>query len=269
MSDPTEAKTDDPGATPLLAVRGLEKTYHRGGAVPVLRGVDLDVAAGEFLSITGSSGSGKSTFLHLAGLLDKPDAGTVSYRGTRIDDRSARFRDRFRNENVGLVFQFYHLLPELSALENVLLPAMIRRSVIRYWRGRKPLEAKARGLLDRVGLSHRMKHRPGQLSGGEMQRAAIARALLESPDLLLADEPTGNLDAETGRSIIDMLCRLRAEEGLTVVMVTHDEAIAARADRQLRLIRGRFEPKADDGADGDPAAVAETSADPFRLALTA
>lgn len=223
---------------PLLRAMGLEKSFHRTIPVPVLRGVDLEVARGEAVSIIGSSGSGKSTLLHLLGTLDQPDAGEIYWEGTRLDNRPTRQRDRFRNEAVGFVFQFYHLLPELSALENVMLPTLIRLSAWSYFRERASLRARAKELLARVGLGHRLDHRPGEMSGGELQRAAIARALMSQPRLLLADEPTGNLDIQTGEGIVSLLFELRQEIELTVILVTHDPRLAERADRCYRLVDG-------------------------------
>ena len=220
----------------------VEKAYQKGqNRIPVLRGVDMEVRRGEFVSIIGQSGSGKSTLLHLMGLLDSPDVGEVTLYGQRIDDLPARSRDEIRNRVFGFIFQFYHLLPELSVVENVLIPLMIRHSLFEFWRRRKEFEQRARDLLQQVGLGHRLTHRPSELSGGEMQRAAIARALVAQPEILLADEPTGNLDSATGREIIDLLKRLNAQNDLTIIMVTHDEAIAQQADRIVRLAEGRLE----------------------------
>jgi lipoprotein-releasing system ATP-binding protein len=239
---------------PLLSARGVRKSYFKGRRsvtpwrrqaraieVPVLLGVDLEVYPGEFLSVMGASGSGKSTLLHLLGTLDTPDAGEIHWNGSRIDHLPARQRDRLRNEAIGFIFQFYHLLPELSATENVLVPLMIRHGVLSYWRARGQLRREAEELLGRVGLGHRLRHKPSELSGGEMQRTAIARALAGRPQILLADEPTGNLDAATGHGIIDLLVRLNHEEGLTIILVTHDAAIAQRADRTVRLVEGCVE----------------------------
>lgn len=226
----------------VLCAEGLHKSYFRGTQVPVLGGLDLSVNRGEIVSIVGASGSGKSTLLHLLGALDAPDAGAIYWKGERIDGRSAAFRDRFRNRTVGFIFQFYHLLPELSALENVMLPALIRLKALQFFRNRAQVRQRAAELLEQVGLGHRLEHRPIELSGGEVQRAAIARALLHQPELLLADEPTGNLDADTGESIMQLLFAMSRRQSLTVVIVTHDRELASRADRILRLTHGRLEP---------------------------
>lgn len=229
-----------------IAAFSVEKAYRKGEhLVPVLHGVDISIRKGEFLSIVGQSGSGKSTLLHLLGLLDSPDVGEVQLDGQRIDDLPARTRDELRNRVFGFVFQFYHLLPELSLMENVLSPLMIRHSIWGYWKRRKEYQERAREMIDRVGLSHRLTHRPSELSGGEMQRAAIARSLVAHPEILLADEPTGNLDARTGREIIDLLAKLNEEERLTIVMVTHDQVIAAEAHRTVKLCEGRIVPLSD------------------------
>jgi lipoprotein-releasing system ATP-binding protein len=230
------------GSPVQLKSLALTKSYRKGRVViPVLRGVNLEVSRGEFLAIIGQSGSGKSTLLHILGTLDAPDGGEVYYEGQRIDDLPLAKRDRVRNGQIGMIFQFYHLLPELTALENVLSPLMISSSVWNYWRKRHEHTERAKELLNLVGLSHRLKHRPRELSGGEMQRAAIARALIAGPQVLLADEPTGNLDRGTGQEILQILSKLNREQKLTVVMVTHDLAIAERADRVVRLIEGRAE----------------------------
>ena len=225
-----------------LATHGLMKSYWKGrNEVPVLRGVELEVEHGELLAVVGASGSGKSTLLHLLGLLDAPDAGAVLLEGARIDDRPPGERDVLRNRTFGFIFQFYHLLPELTALENVLMPHLIGRSLWSYRRQRHPLRHEATALLERVGLGHRLTHRPAELSGGEMQRAAIARALAGRPAVLLADEPTGNLDAGSGQGILELLRDLNRERGLTMIVVTHDQNIAAQADRVVRLAQGRIE----------------------------
>jgi lipoprotein-releasing system ATP-binding protein len=225
-----------------LQVINLYKSYRKNAVeVPVLRGVSLSVRQGELLAIVGQSGSGKSTLLHLLGTLDAPDQGEIHYAGGRIDNLPARGRDHLRNRCFGMIFQFYHLLPELTTLENVLSPLMIAHGGLSYFRHRAEHRARAEKLLEMVGLSHRLKHRPRELSGGEMQRAAIARALIAQPDLLLADEPTGNLDQSTGQEIIQILRTLNREQNLTIVMVTHDRTIADQADRIVRLANGRIE----------------------------
>jgi lipoprotein-releasing system ATP-binding protein len=226
---------------PLLRAEGLYKTYRRhANKVEVLRGLSLDVQEGEFLSIIGASGSGKSTLLHLLGTLDRPDRGSIRLEGRRIDNRPTRERDQLRNRTFGFIFQFYHLLPELTTLENVLAPQMIAHSVWGWFRHQRALKREATALLERVGLSHRLKHRPHELSGGEMQRAAIARALAARPRVLLADEPTGNLDAATGGQIVRLLRDLNRTEGLTIIMVTHNLDIVADTDRVVRLSEGRL-----------------------------
>ena len=225
-----------------IAAIAVEKAYRKGELkVPVLLGVDIEVRRGEFVSIIGQSGSGKSTLLHLLGLLDSPDVGEVKLYGERIDDLPQSSRDELRNRVFGFIFQFYHLLPELSVLENVLAPVMIRHSAWSYWKSRKAFQEQAREMLERVGLGHRLSHKPSELSGGEMQRAAIARALMGNPEILLADEPTGNLDSETGGEIMDLLRSLNARNDLTIIMVTHDEKIAQQAHRIVRLAEGRLE----------------------------
>ncbi len=233
---------NDPDSRMQLAATGLHKSYRKGSVeIPVLRGVDLNVEQGEFLSIIGQSGSGKSTLLHLLGTLDAPDAGQVCFDGQRIDNLPVWQRDLLRNQSFGMIFQFYHLLPELSAVENVLAPLLISHGVWSYFRHRKQLLDRAHYLLDMVGLSHRLKHKPRELSGGEMQRTAIARALMAEPVVLLADEPTGNLDGGTGEEILRILRTLNDQQNLTIVMVTHDRAIAAQADRTVRLAQGQVE----------------------------
>jgi lipoprotein-releasing system ATP-binding protein len=228
--------------TGCLKSHGITKTYWKGKIeVPVLRGVDLEVDHGEMVAVVGASGSGKSTLLHILGLLDAPDGGTVELDGTRIDNESERQRDRLRNSTFGFIFQFYHLLPELTALENVLVPQLIRHGLWSYARNRRRLRKEGTELLERVGLGHRLTHLPAELSGGEMQRAAIARALAGRPSVLLADEPTGNLDAGNGQAVLDLLRDLNRERGVTMILVTHDHQIAQQADRVVRLAEGRIE----------------------------
>jgi lipoprotein-releasing system ATP-binding protein len=230
----------------LLAACNLYKTYRKNAIqTPVLRGLDLAVSQGEFLSIIGNSGSGKSTLLHLLGTLDRPDQGEVRLEGHRIDNLPADARDRLRNQVFGFIFQFYHLLPELTALENVLVPEMIAQSVWGWFGKRRELRQRASELLERVGLGSRMHHKPRELAGGEMQRAAIARALINRPRILLADEPTGNLDVENGTSIVALLRDLNRQEGLTIIMVTHNMEIVSATDRVVRLMAGRVEDAAD------------------------
>jgi lipoprotein-releasing system ATP-binding protein len=229
----------------VLSARGVFKSYHKDKIeVPVLRGVDLEIQSGLVTALVGRSGSGKSTLMHLLATLDQPDRGEVYFRNQRVDDASRSVRDRYRNESIGVIFQFYHLLPELSALENVLMPTMIGKSVWNYWTTRKESRSRAEAMLERVGLTHRASHKPTEMSGGEMQRAAIARALMTKPAILLADEPTGNLDTETGKEILGLLSELNRDDGLTILMITHDDLIAARADVCHRMLDGRLDVQA-------------------------
>jgi ABC-type lipoprotein export system ATPase subunit len=219
----------------LLSTRSLAKSYAMGRrTLEVLRGVNLDVARGEFLALRGASGAGKSTLLHLMGGLDSPNAGEIFFAGQNLAAFSESQLAHFRNRRVGFVFQTYHLLPELTALENVCLPARVARM--------PAAQAAARGreLLARVGLKERIEHKPSELSGGEQQRVAIARALVNEPELLLADEPTGNLDSHTGGEIIALLKNLRAEKQTTLVIATHDAKVAAHAQRVVELADGRI-----------------------------
>jgi|SRR6185369_4470173 len=234
-----EAEILNPAA-PLLSARCLDKSYRKGKlVVPVLKGVDFSIREGGFVAIVGQSGCGKSTLLHLLGTLDAPDDGEIHFEGRRIDNLGPRSRDELRNEHFGMIFQFYHLLPELSTLENVLAPIMIRYGVLNYWRHKRQHIERAKELLAMVKLDHRLTHKPRELSGGEMQRTAIARALIAQPKLLLADEPTGNLDQKTGGEILTLLKQLNRDHGLTIVMVTHDQAIAKQADQIVRLVEGK------------------------------
>lgn len=233
-------------AIPMLRAVNMHKTYRKHAvSVPVLRGVDLEVYPNEFLSVIGASGSGKSTMLHLLGTLDKPDQGEIYLNDRRIDSLPAKERDLLRNQTFGYIFQFYHLLPELTTLENVLVPAMVATGVFRWFRYRGMYRKRAKELLERVGLSHRLRHKPRELSGGEMQRAAIARALICQPRVLLADEPTGNLDASTGAQIVSLLRDLNEKDGVTIVMVTHNLDIVSETDRVVRLVEGRIEDSSD------------------------
>ena len=224
----------------LLKANGLHKSFQMGKApLKVLRGVRLEVYEGELLAVTGASGCGKSTLLHILGALDLPDRGTVSLGGLDLFALPSRRRDAVRNRDVGFVFQFYHLLPELNVLENVLMPPMVGCSIAQWvFRGAAAHE-RACEILRRVGLAERMHHRPNELSGGERQRVAIARAMINQPRFLLADEPTGNLDAKMGREILAVL-RSFNEGGQTIVMVTHDPDIAQSADRRVQLVDGRI-----------------------------
>jgi lipoprotein-releasing system ATP-binding protein len=228
--------------TAVLAAKNVKKSYFKAKLeVPVLRGVDFAVQPGEFVAIIGQSGSGKSTLLHLLGTLDAPTSGEITFEGNRIDNLPSKSRDILRNKYFGMIFQFYHLLPELSMLENVLAPLMIKDGVWKYLCNRANYAKRAKDLLDMVGLSHRLTHKPKELSGGEMQRTAIARALMAEPRVLLADEPTGNLDQQTGNEILALLKKLHVEHGLSIVMVTHDQAIARQAHRIVRLAEGRVQ----------------------------
>lgn len=230
-------------ADPIISCNSLSRSFRMGEAtVDVLRGVDLDVAAGEFLAIEGRSGSGKSTLLHLLGALDTPTSGRVNFDGRDLFSLSAAERARVRNVSFGFVFQFYHLLPELTVQQNAELAAMIRYSRREFRANRSTLTQRAVQILDSLGMGHRLKHRPSQLSGGERQRVAIARALMNEPRVLFADEPTGNLDVETGGQIMAVLEGLH-RAGQTIVMVTHDRAIARQADRVVVLKSGRMEPE--------------------------
>ena len=223
----------------MLLVKGITKSYSKKRlTIPVLKGVNLSVRKGEFVSIVGQSGSGKSTLLHLLGTLDSPDDGEIYFGGKQINTLPAARRDWLRNHFIGFIFQFYHLLPELTALENVLSPMMIRTGLLEYWVNRHIFHERAKNLLGQVGLSHRLKHKPNELSGGEMQRTAIARALISEPQLLLADEPTGNLDAASAKEVIQLLRQLCTLHNLTVIMVTHDHNIAAIADRTVQMVDG-------------------------------
>ena len=217
-----------------LLVKSVYKSYQNGTKrLDVLRGIDLDIKNNEFLAIQGPSGAGKSTLLHILGGLDNPTFGEVLFEGKDIYKLSENERSVFRNIKIGFVFQFYHLLPELSALENVLLPGLLKS-----WWERKKAIAHAKSILNKLGLSERMLHRPNQLSGGEQQRVAIARALINKPEILLCDEPTGNLDSENGQNILNLLKLLQKQDRVTIILVTHDKDIAMTAERVIYLKDG-------------------------------
>lgn len=227
----------------LLKIEAVCKSYQMGlSQIKVLRGIDMSVREGDLIAIIGASGSGKSTLLHILGALDVPDSGTVSFRDRDLQIFSTSQLNAFRNKTVGFVFQFYHLLDELTVLENVYLPAMASKGVLGWLAARSAIKKRAAGLLAEVGLAERAGHRPFQLSGGERQRVAIARALINQPQLLLADEPTGNLDSATGNDILNIFERLN-RAGQTIVMVTHDHAVAKRAGRIVTLVDGKIEHK--------------------------
>ena len=221
----------------VLVCHQLKKSYQQGDIeTKVLQGLDLEVAAGELLAVVGSSGCGKSTFLHLAGALDVPTSGDVFINDVNIHQLSDKARAAFRNQHIGFIYQFHHLMMEFSALENVAMPLLIRGD------SAKKAQQAASLMLEKVGLSHRIAHRPGELSGGERQRVAIARALVTQPALVLADEPTGNLDFDTAEQIFQLLKELNATVNTSFVIVTHDLSLAARMDRQLKLDHGRLLP---------------------------
>jgi lipoprotein-releasing system ATP-binding protein len=216
-----------------VVVRGLTKSFeHTGRVLPVLRGLEFEIRPGEVVSVVGASGAGKSTLLHVLGTIDLPTSGTILFDGIDVTRMSPAALAEFRNRQIGFVFQFHHLLPEFTALENAMMPGMILRL------SRAECVAKARAILTRLGLAERLTHRPGELSGGEQQRVALARALLLHPRLLLADEPTGNLDTKTGREMHDLFFELNRELGMTLLIVTHNPELAAQTGRRLRMVDG-------------------------------
>ncbi|MFY9268709.1 MAG: ABC transporter ATP-binding protein [Candidatus Manganitrophaceae bacterium] len=220
----------------MIDVIDLSKSFPIAGrSLAILKGVTISIQKGEMLAIVGASGVGKSTFLHLLGALDRPTAGKVFFEGTDLFSQSDRELAEFRNKKIGFVFQFHHLLPEFTALENVMMPGLIQRL------DQQRIEASATQMLQAVGLSHRLHHRPGQLSGGEQQRVAIARSLVLEPQLVLADEPTGNLDTHTSDEIFALLKTLNRERGITFVVVTHNEKLSLQADRLIKMVDGKIE----------------------------
>jgi len=226
----------------VIRAHGVTRNFKMGDEnLLILRRIDLAVLAGEFLAIEGRSGSGKSTLMHILGALDEATSGVIEYRGRNIAAMSSAERSRLRNTHFGFVFQFYHLLPELNVLENTLLSSMIQFSWLNFRRHKAQLRDRAADILRQLGMDHRLRHKPNQLSGGERQRVAIARALMNNPQVLFADEPTGNLDFETGRQIMGVLEKLHQEQGQTIVMVTHDRSLAAEADRVLILNKGALQ----------------------------
>jgi len=219
---------------PLVTVQNVTKTFeHEGRSLEVLKGIDLEIGSGEMVTIVGPSGAGKSTLLHLIGTLDLPTEGRILYGGRDVTQLGSSDLAEFRNRSIGFVFQFHHLLPEFTALENVMMPGLIQ--------GRRRLEDRARRLLDEVGLSERLTHRPGELSGGEQQRVALARALVMEPKLVLADEPTGNLDSQTSDSVQSLIFDLNQRHGITFLIVTHSRDFAAMMPRQVSMKDGRID----------------------------
>jgi lipoprotein-releasing system ATP-binding protein len=217
----------------LLEIKNLSKSFeHNGKTIDVLKGLSLVVDSGQMCAVVGASGAGKSTFLHVVGTLDRPTSGTIKVGGDEVTAMSEKALAEFRNRTIGFVFQFHHLLPEFTALENTMMPGLIRKM------NREKLEADAREILEEVGLSQRMTHKPGELSGGEQQRVALARALVLRPPLLLADEPTGNLDGKTADAIHDIFIAMNERYGTTMLLVTHNAGLAKRLPRVLRLADG-------------------------------
>jgi len=246
MTDVTETAPPDsaPHGTPPspILARDIRKSFAVGDrSLEVLHGVHFELRTGEILALTGPSGAGKSTLLHILGLLDRPSEGTVELEGKSAWDLSLHERARLRNQRIGFVFQFYHLLPELTAVENVLLPAMISDSRLAFGRRRREYTNRAQDLLVRFGLEQRLKHRPPQLSGGERQRVALARALFHDPPILIADEPTGNLDRGTGERVLELIFTEQEHRELSLLLVTHDERLAARCERHLHMEDGVIE----------------------------
>jgi len=224
---------------PVLSARNIQRSFSVGEReLKVLHGIDFELKPGELVALVGASGAGKSTLLQILGLLDKPNAGEVLVHGEDPWKMDASARARVRNQRIGFVFQFYHLLPELSAMENVVLPAMISESNLGYRKRKQEFEAKARQMLEHFGLKERLKHKPAQMSGGERQRVAMARALFQDPQILLADEPTGNLDQATGEVVLEMLFEEQKRRELAMILVTHDRSLAERCERVIEMQDG-------------------------------
>lgn len=222
---------------PILSARGIKKGYEKDGIkISVLNGIDLDIEQQDFITIMGPSGAGKSTLLHILGTIDHPTEGEIFYRKKNIHEYTEQEQSTFRNEKIGFVFQFYHLLQDFTVLENIMIPLWIKRA--------KPSEAKASAeeFMEIMGLQHRRSHRPGELSGGEQQRVAIARALINRPELILADEPTGNLDRKTGKEVLDYMLSVHQKIGSALVLVTHDPEIGCIGTRRLKMVDGELFP---------------------------
>jgi lipoprotein-releasing system ATP-binding protein len=220
---------------PILRVSGLKKTFSKNGVeINVIKGIDIDIYEGDFITIMGPSGAGKSTFLHILGTLDKPSEGDIFFRDRNVKGFTEDEESKFRNEKVGFVFQFYHLLQDFNVIENITMPLLIKRL--------SPAEAlsKAENFLEIMGLKHRRDHKPGELSGGEQQRVAIARALVNEPEIILADEPTGNLDRKTGKEVLDYLLSVNERLSSTLILVTHDPEIGSIGERKLKMVDGEL-----------------------------
>ena len=220
---------------PILRVSGLKKTFSKNGVeINVIKGINVNINEGDFITIMGPSGAGKSTFLHILGTLDKPSEGDIFFRDRNIKEFSEDEESKFRNEKVGFVFQFYHLLQDFNVIENIIMPLLIRRL------SRNDAIAKAESFLEIMGLQHRREHKPGELSGGEQQRVAIARALVNEPEIILADEPTGNLDRKTGKEVLNYLLSINDRLSSTLVLVTHDPEIGSIGERKMKMVDGEL-----------------------------
>ncbi|OPY83369.1 MAG: Lipoprotein-releasing system ATP-binding protein LolD [Syntrophorhabdus sp. PtaU1.Bin153] len=220
---------------PILSVSGLKKTFSKNGVeINVLKGIDVEINEGDLVTIMGPSGAGKSTFLHILGTLDKPTEGTVYFRDRNVRQFTEDEESRFRNEKVGFVFQFYHLLQDFNVIENIMMPLLIRRLSL------SDATSKAESFLDIMGLAHRRNHKPGELSGGEQQRVAIARALVNEPEIILADEPTGNLDRKTGKEVLNYLLSVNERLSSTLILVTHDPEVGSIGNRRFKMVDGEL-----------------------------